>query len=166
MRDESRSFFLDLLAAAGPTGDERAAARVWRAYASDFAEVDTDRLGSSTATVGGESPHLIVMGHIDEIGLVVTHVDDEGFVWFAPVGGWDPEVLVGQRARILAKTGPVGGVVGKKSRHLQEGDERTKQTKIDQMWIDIGAPSAEEARKIVRTGDLGVLEQPALPLQG
>jgi endoglucanase len=108
----------------------------------------------------------MVMGHIDEIGLVITHVDDEGFAWFAPVGGWDPEVLVGQRARVLAKDGPVAGVVGKKSRHLQEGDERTTQTKIDQMWIDIGAASGEEARKVVHTGDLAVLEQPALPLQG
>jgi putative aminopeptidase FrvX len=166
MRDESRSFFLDLLAAAGPSGDERGSARVWRSYASGFAEVETDRLGSSTATVGGDSPHLMVMGHIDEIGLVITHVDDEGFAWFAPVGGWDPEVLVGQRARVLAKDGPVAGVVGKKSRHLQEGDERTTQTKIDQMWIDIGAASGEDARKIVSTGDLAVLEQPALPLQG
>jgi endoglucanase len=108
----------------------------------------------------------MVMGHIDEIGLVVTHVDDDGFAWFGPVGGWDPEVLVGQRVRVLAKDGPVAGVVGKKSRHLQEGDERTTQTKIDQMWIDIGAASGEEARKVVRTGDLAVLEQPALPLQG
>jgi len=108
----------------------------------------------------------MVMGHIDEIGLVVTHVDDEGFAWFGPVGGWDPEVLVGQRVRVLAKDGPVAGVVGKKSRHLQEGDERTTQTKIDQMWIDIGAASGDDARKVVRTGDLAVLEQPALPLQG
>jgi len=166
MRDESRSFFLDLLAAAGPSGDERGSARAWRSYASGFAEVEIDPLGSSTATVGGESPHLMVMGHIDEIGLVITHVDDEGFAWFAPVGGWDPEVLVGQRARVLTKDGPVAGVVGKKSRHLQEGDERTTQTKIDQMWIDIGAASGDEARKVVHTGDLAVLEQPALPLQG
>lgn len=166
MRDESRSFFLDLLAAAGPSGDERGSARVWRSYASGFAEVEIDPLGSSTATVGGESPHLMVMGHIDEIGLVITHVDDEGFAWFAPVGGWDPEVLVGQRARVLTKDGPVAGVVGKKSRHLQEGDERTTQTKIDQMWIDIGAASGEDARKVVHTGDLAVLEQPAVPLQG
>ena len=166
MRDESRSFFLDLLGAAGPSGDERAAARVWRGYTTGFAEVAADALGSSTASAGKGPPHLIVMGHIDEIGLVVTHVDDEGFAWFGPVGGWDPEVLVGQRVRLLAKDGPVAGVVGKKSRHLQEGDERTTQTKIDQMWIDIGAASGEEARKVVRTGDLAVLEQPALPLQG
>ena len=166
MRDQSRSFFLDLLAAAGPSGDERAAARVWRSYTSGFAEVAADALGSSTASAGEGPPHLIVMGHIDEIGLVVTHVDDDGFAWFGPVGGWDPEVLVGQRVRVLAKDGPVAGLVGKKSRHLQEGDERTTQTKIDQMWIDIGAASGEEARKIVRTGDLAVLEQPALPLQG
>jgi len=166
MRDESKTFFLDLLEAAGPSGDERGAARVWRGYTSVFADVTADALGSSTASAGEGAPHLMVMGHIDEIGLVVTHVDDEGFAWFGPVGGWDPEVLVGQRVRVLAKDGPVAGVVGKKSRHLQEGDERTTQTKIDQMWIDIGAASGDDARKVVRTGDLAVLEQPALPLQG
>ena len=166
MRDASLIFFRDLLEAAAPSGDERASARIWRSYASGFAEVAQDRLGSSTATVGGEAPHLIVMGHVDEIGLVITHVDDEGFAWFAPVGGWDPEVLVGQRARVLGPGGPVTGLIGKKSRHLQEGDERTTQTKIDQMWIDIGAADGDAARTLVRTGDLAVLEQPAVELQG
>ena len=119
------TFFRDLLAAAAPSGDERAAARVWRGYASDYADVGSDALGSSWATTGpADGPRPLVVGHVDEIGLVITHVDDDGYAWFAPVGGWDAEVLVGQRVRILAAEGPVTGVVGKKSRHLQEGDER------------------------------------------
>src|SRR6266542_1526993 len=132
MRPESHQFFRRLLEAAGPSGDERAAARVWREYAAGFAEVAVDALGSSHATVhpAGERT-LVVMGHIDEIALAITHVDDDGFLWFDGVGGWTPSVLVGQRIRILAKDGPVVGVIGKKAQHLLEEDEKRKAIKID-----------------------------------
>jgi putative aminopeptidase FrvX len=165
MRQESRDFFLSLLDAAGPSGDERAPARVWREYASGFASVETDPLGSSWATVnpGGERT-LAVMGHIDEIGLAVTHVDDDGYLWFDGVGGWTPAVLVGQRIRVLAKDGPVVGVIGKKATHLQDEEERKKPIKLDQLWIDIGASGGDDARSRVRSGDLAVIEQPVVEL--
>ena len=167
MRDESLTFFRDLLAAAAPSGDERAAARVWRGYAKAYADVGSDALGSSWATTGpADGPRLSVVGHVDEIGLVITHVDDEGYAWFAPVGGWDAEVLVGQRVRILASGGPVTGVVGKKARHLQEGEEREKASKISALWIDIGHADGESARKRIRTGDLAVVEQPIVDAGG
>src|SRR4051812_36548192 len=112
MRTESLQFLHALLSAAGPNGDEREAARAWRGYADAFADVGSDPLGSSWATVPGSGgPRLLVLGHIDEIALVVNHVDDDGFLWFGPVGGWDATVLVGQRVRILAAGGPVAGVV-------------------------------------------------------
>ena len=83
MRPESLQFFRDLLDAPGPSGDERAAARVWRAYAESFAAVRADALGSSFAEIQPEgSPSVAVFGHIDEIGFVVNHVDDEGYAWF------------------------------------------------------------------------------------
>ncbi|MGZ4430530.1 MAG: M42 family metallopeptidase [Gaiellales bacterium] len=165
MRDQSLGFFHSLLESAGPTGDERAAARTWRAYTSAFAQVTGDGLGSSFATVNPEgSPSLAVVGHIDEIGLVVTHIDDDGFLWFRGVGGWDPEVLVGQRVRVLSRSGPTAGVIGKKSRHLQEADDRDKQSRIDSLWIDIGATDGDSARQRARVGDLAVLEQPILQL--
>ena len=117
MRQDSRDFFLSLLDAAGPSGDERAPARIWRDYASGFASVETDALGSSHATVNSAGERtVVVMGHIDEIGLAITHVDDEGYLWFDGVGGWTPSVLVGQRIRILAKERP------DRRRHRQEGD--------------------------------------------
>ena len=167
MRPESLQFFRDLLDAPGPSGDERMPARVWRSYAESFAEVRADALGSSFAEAQSYgSPSVAVFGHIDEIGLVINHVDDEGFAWFSGVGGWDPEVLVGQRVRIMGRNGLVTGVVGKKARHLQDADERSKPSKIDQLWIDIGAHTADDARNRIRVGDMGVLAQPLLEIGG
>src|SRR3954447_21930711 len=83
MRQASRDFFLSLLDAAGPSGDERAPARIWRDYAAGFASVETDPLGSSQAIVNPEGARtVVVMGHIDGIGLAIIHVDDEGYLWF------------------------------------------------------------------------------------
>jgi endoglucanase len=165
MRSESEQFFHSLLEAAGPSGDERIAARVWREYASGFADVSHDRLGSSFAVANQEgSPSVAVFGHIDEIALVVNHIDDEGFLWFGNVGGWDPEVLVGQRVRILAKGGPLPGLIGKKARHQQDAADREKPSRIRDLWIDIGAGSATAAGELAAVGDLAVLEQPAITL--
>ncbi len=166
MRAESETFFRALLAAAGPSGDEREATRVWRDYAAGFAEVRGDALGSGFAAVNGTAERtLAVMGHIDEIGLVVTHVDDEGYLWFAGVGGWTPSVLVAQRIRILTKDGPVVGVVGQKAPHLAEPEDKEKQLRVDHLWIDIGAADGDEARSVVRPGDLAVIEQPIVDLR-
>jgi putative aminopeptidase FrvX len=165
MRAESETFFRDLLAAAGPSGDERAATRVWLDYAAGFAEVRSDALGSGFAAVNGAAERkLAVMGHIDEIGLVVTHIDDEGYLWFTGVGGWTPPVLVAQRIRILAKDGPIVGVVGQKAPHLREPEDKDKQLRVDDLWIDIGVNDGAEARAIVRPGDLAVVEQPIVDL--
>jgi putative aminopeptidase FrvX len=167
VRAESDTFFRELLEAAGPSGDEREAAQVWRGYASGFADVRGDALGSCYATVnaGGERS-VAVLGHIDEIGLVVTHIDDEGFLWFRGVGGWVPAVLVAQRIRVLAKDGPVVGVVGQKAPHLTEPEDKDKQLRVDQLWIDIGAADGDDARSRVRVGDLAVIEQPIVDLVG
>ena len=112
-----------MLAARGPSGYETAPAAVWRAAAAEFAEVSTDLVGTPLALVApkkgvkGKPRRLLVMGHIDEIGLIVTHIDDSGFLWFGEVGGWDPQVLVGQRVVIDTRGGPVSGVVGRNPAH-------------------------------------------------
>ena len=160
-------FFERLVDAAGPSGDERLPARVWREYTSGFASTHADPLGSSVAAVNDEgSPRIAVFGHIDEIGLLLNHIDDQGFVWFGNVGGWDPEVLVGQRVRILHNGSAVPGVIGKKSRHHQDQEDRERPSKIRDLWIDIGAGNADEARSVVGVGDLAVLEQPLVRLAG
>src|SRR4249920_2910382 len=113
---ETPSLLDALLRAPGPSGYEGPAAAVWREAAS-FAELSSDGLGSSIARIGDAAPLLAVVGHIDEIGLLITHVDEKGFLWFAPIGGWDPQILVGQRVEIRTKDGIVPGVVGRKPIH-------------------------------------------------
>jgi endoglucanase len=104
----------------------------------------------------------MVMGHIDEIGLIVTHIDDDGYLWFRGVGGWDAQILVGQRVVIDSRDGPVTGVVGKKPIHLLRDEERKKVPELRDLHIDIGARSGEEARASVRIGDVAVIDaQPA-----
>jgi putative aminopeptidase FrvX len=154
-----------LLSTPGPSGNEGAAAKVWREEAGKFAEVRGDRMGNSFATIGaGGSPRVMLAGHLDEIGVMITHVDDQGLLRFTGVGGWDPQVLVGQRVRIQTKDGEVFGVVGKKAIHLMEAEERKKVSQIKNLWIDIGAKDGDEAKKMVRVGDVGVLDQDLLEL--
>jgi endoglucanase len=162
----------DLLAARGPSGYETAPAAVWREAAAGFAEVSTDQLGTPLALVaprkGTRKPvrRLLVMGHIDEIGLIVTHIDDEGYLWFGEVGGWDPQILVGQRLVLDTRQGPVRGVIGKKPIHLLGPDERKKVTEVKDLHIDIGAKDGDEARATVRIGDVGVIDSEPLQLLG
>src|ERR671921_2553091 len=119
---------LKLLSAPGPSGYEQAAAAVFREAAAAFAEVTQDSVGSTVARVKGTAggPLLAVIGHIDEIGLIVNHIDDEGFLWFSGVGGWDPMILVGQRVEVATRNGVVPGVVGKKPIHLLRDPEERK----------------------------------------
>ena len=107
----------DLVTAAGPSGYEQAPARVWRAAADALASADGDVLGSQVARVPGTAggPLLAIFGHIDEIGMIVTHVSDQGFLHFTGVGGWDPQILVGQRVEVHTRTGPVPGVIGQEA---------------------------------------------------
>jgi putative aminopeptidase FrvX len=159
---------LDLLSARGPSGYEDAPAKAWRDSAESFAEVSTDVVGTPLALVapkhGFESSarRLLVMGHIDEIGLIVTHIDDSGFLWFRGVGGWDAQILVGQRLVIDTREGPIIGVVGKKPIHLLRDEEAKKVADIREMHIDIGARDGDDARGRVRIGDVAVVDaQPA-----
>ncbi len=164
MNERSIAFLKRLLSAPGPSGDEAAPARVWREEATTFAdEVRADVRGNSYAVLNGAegAPRVLLAGHIDEIGLMVTHVDEEGYLWFAPIGGWDPQVLVGQRVRLLGKQGDVIGVIGKKAIHLMKPDERDKASKIEDLWIDIGAKNRDEALAHVRVGTAGVIDAPA-----
>jgi endoglucanase len=96
-------------------------------------------------------------GHIDEIGLMVVHIDDEGYVHFDPIGGWDEQVFVGQRVVLLGRNGPVPGVIGKKAVHLMEKEEREKVSRAQDLWIDVGATSRADAESRLRVGDAGVL---------
>lgn len=163
MTTPSREFLRRLLDAPGPSGFEQGPARLWRAEAEPFAEVRIDAGGNSFATVGPRSasrarpPRLMFAGHIDEIGVMVTHVDEDGFLYFDPIGGWDNQVFVGQRVVLLGKAGPVPGVIGKQVIHMMKPEDRDKVSKVTDLWLDIGAASRAEALELVRVGDAGVL---------
>src|SRR4051794_17350744 len=149
-----------LLTAPAPSGREGTAARVWREAASAFTtDVKGDVIGSSVAIVDGtgRAPLLAVVGHIDEIGLIVNHIDDDGMLWFGPVGGWDPQILVGQRVELQTDGGPIPGVVGKKPIHLLRDEERKKVAEMRELHIDIGAKDGDDARAKTRIGDVAVI---------
>jgi len=165
MNASSRTFLERLLATTSPSGFETEAARVWRAEAESFAdEVTVDSMGNSFARLSGNGPRVMIEGHIDEIGVMITHIDDEGFCWFRPIGGWDDQVLVGQRIRILGANGPVVGVIGKKPRHQLSPEDMDKVSKIPSLWIDIGAKDGDDARTRVNIGDAGAIDQPMIHL--
>jgi endoglucanase len=155
-----------LLDAPGPSGYERAAARAWRAEAEGFADrVWGDVHGNSFAELEPDArPRVMLAGHIDEIGLMVHHIDDDGYLYMQGVGGWDPQVLVGQRVQILTADGPITGVIGWKAIHLIDRDDREKAVKLKDLWIDIGAEDGEEARQRVAIGDVAVIRSDALEL--
>jgi endoglucanase len=166
MPPRTYDFLTRLLDAPGPSGFEAAPARLWRDQAAAFAEdVRTDVHGNSYATVNaGGSPRIMFAGHLDEIGLMVVHVDEGGFLSFAGIGGWDSQVFVGQRVTLLGHAGPVDGVVGKKAVHLMEKEDREKVSKVEDLWVDIGARNRKEALTRVRVGDPGVLTSKVLRL--
>jgi endoglucanase len=155
---------LDLLAARGPSGYESAPAQVWREAAAGFAHVSSDVVGTPLALVEPkhgyehDAHRLLVMGHIDEIGLIVTHIDDDGYLWFRGVGGWDAQILVGQRVVLDTRGGTITGVVGKKPIHLLREEERKKVADIRDLHIDIGARDGAQARELVRIGDVAVID--------
>jgi endoglucanase len=152
---------IKLLSAPGPSGHESAPARVWREYCSTFTQdVGSDSVGSSYARVAGTAggPTLAVVGHIDEIGLHISHIDDDGYLRFGQVGGWDAGVLIGQRVRLRTRDGDLAGVIGRKPIHLLKDEDRKKVPELKELHIDIGAKDADEAGELVRIGDVAVID--------
>jgi len=151
----------ELLLASAPPGEEEPAARVWREAAGAFAEVSSDTLGSSFARVRADegAPTLALVGHIDEIGIAITHVSDQGYLSFTPVGGVSPEALLGQRVRF----GDVRGVVGRR-RVERRGTGEPPQLELSDLHVDIGARSREEVEALLSIGDSGVWDGEPLEL--
>ena len=156
----SLAFLKRLLDTPAPSGFESPAAKVWREEAASFADkVTTDVAGNSMAEVNpGGSPTIMLDGHIDEIGLIVQYIDDDGFIYPSPIGGWDPQVLVGQRIRFIGRNGDVLGVIGKKPIHLMKSADRDVASKLTDLWVDIGATTRAEAEGRINVGDPGVID--------
>ncbi len=155
MESASLDFLKTLLATPSPSGYERPIQDVVRKYASDFAdEVRTDLHGNVIA-IKNPAANLRVMfsGHCDQIGMLVTHIHDSGFIYGQTIGGWDPQQLIGQRMVIWAEGGPFPAVISRKPFHLLTDEERKQVVKLDDLWLDIGAKSKAEAAELVRIGD-------------
>ncbi len=162
MEQRAFDFLRRLLDAPGPSGFEERPSRVWRDEAGKFAdEVDRDVLGNSWARLSNPgAPVMLIEGHIDEIGLMVTRIDDNGYLLFDAIGGWDTQVIIGQRMIVLGRNGDVTGVVGRKAPHGMSASDRNKVPELRDLWIDIGAASKSDAENRVEVGDAIVIDAP------
>jgi endoglucanase len=151
-------FLKDLLIAKSPTGHEFAAQAVIDEYVEKSADTYTkDSIGNRIATLKGNGgPTLMFAGHIDEIGLIVSHVDDKGYLYFEFLGGHDQIIPSGRRLHILTRNGPVLGITGKRAVHLLSPEDRKRVPERHDMWIDIGVNNRADALTIVRIGDPAV----------
>ncbi|MDF7798260.1 M42 family metallopeptidase [Pontiellaceae bacterium B1224] len=159
MTDPSKKFLADLINNMSPSGYEAPVAKVWKAEAEKFAsKVWTDTHGNSHAIVNpGGSPVVMLAGHYDEISFIISHIDDDGFLWFQPMGGWDPQIAQGQRVQILTKKGVLRGVIGKMAIHMQSPEQRKQLVELKDLFIDIGAKDKADAETMVEIGDPAVI---------
>jgi endoglucanase len=146
-----------LLRASGPSGHEEEAARVWRDAAGAFAEVSSDTLGTSYARVPAAdgAPTLALVGHIDEIGITITNIEESGLLSFTTIGGISPEALHGQRFALLTRDGRVPAAVVKKRIYADQARDRGR-LQLSELHVDVGAKDREDAHRLVRVGDAGV----------
>lgn len=160
MRKESKEFFKSLVESPSPSGYEQPAARALREYLEPFADqLETNVMGSvhavlrgSDAERAGRRVSVMLAGHIDEIGLMVSYIMPEGYLAFRSIGGVDEAILPGMRVDVHTAGGVMRGVLGRLPIHLLEEDERKSVTKMHKLFIDLGLP-AEEVKERVRIGD-------------
>jgi endoglucanase len=156
-----------LLSAPGPSGHEEEPARIWREAASQFAEVSSDTMGSSFARVraGEGAPTLVLMGHIDEIGIAITNIEESGLLSFTVVGGISPEMLLGQRFDLITRNGVIPAAIGRKRLAPDKTRDRPR-LELSDLHVEIGAKDREQAESLVRVGDAGVWVGPPRELPG
>jgi len=176
MDSAPRQFLADLVSAPGPVGHESAVVRAWLAYLKPFAdETFTDSYGNGFAVLNPKGdPCIMLAGHADELGLMVTHIDDEGFLWVGGLGGYDAKVLPAMRVRVFGSARPgsaaLPGVIGAMPPHMQrteQGDPELKRYRFgENVYIDIGAKNKAAAQEHVRVGDPVILDYGFAPLRG
>jgi endoglucanase len=155
MDSEALAFFEHILETPSPSGYESRLQQLVRVRAAEFADdVTTDVHGNVIAVKNAGAPlRVMLAGHCDQIGLVVQYIDSDGFLYVLSLGGWDPQMLIGQRMVVLTDDGPVTGVIARKPIHLLTDEEKKQVPKLKDLWLDIGAADKEEAEKLVRVGD-------------
>ncbi len=160
MDRSAKKFFKDILETPSPSGYEQPVQEIVRRYVADFADrVRTDLHGNVIACCNPDATlRVMFAGHADQIGLIVSHINENGYIYTNTIGGWDPQQLVGQRMTIHTADGPVPAVIARKPIHLLDQDERKQVVKQKDLWLDIGAKDHDEAAKAVAIGDAVTLE--------
>jgi endoglucanase len=152
--DQTEKLLMELSEAHGVPGHEIEVRNLVRRYLEGIGHIDQDRIGSLICRHGENGPRVMIAGHMDEIGFMVNHITEEGFLKFLPLGGWWDQVLLGQRVVVKTRMGDIFGVIGAKPPHMLSQEERKKLVEIKEMYIDIGATSRKEAEDSgVRVGD-------------
>jgi tetrahedral aminopeptidase len=156
----AKKFFQEILETPSPSGYEQPVQELVRKYVGNFAdEVRTDLHGNVIACCNPDAPlRVMYAGHADQIGLIVSHINENGYIYTNTIGGWDPQQLIGQRMTIHTSDGPVPAVIARKPIHLLDQEERKQVVKQKDLWLDIGAKDRDEAAKIVQIGDPATLE--------
>lgn len=160
-------FFKKILETPSPSGFERPVQELVRQYVADAADqISTDLHGNVIAVKNpGGKLRVMLAGHCDQIGMLVQHIDAEGFIYAQPIGGWDPQVLIGQKMTVWTASGGVPAVIARKPIHLLADDERNKVPKLKDLWLDIGAKDKADAAASVNIGDPVTLELGYRPLR-
>ncbi len=167
--EESRLAYLQrMIAAPSPSGFEQRVQQVIREEVQHYTdELRTDVHGNVIAALNpGGNPRVMLTAHCDELGFLIRYIDENGFIYFAPIGGYDPSTLPGERVQIHTSNGVILGVIGRKPVHLLQGDERGKAPKISDLWIDIGAASRAEALELAPIGSIATRAAQLEPLRG
>ena len=158
MDQSAKTFFWDALQTPSPSGFEEPIQALIRKYVEPHAEEAVTDVHGNLIVSAGKGPRLMYAGHCDQIGLLVSHIDDLGYVYVQTIGGWDPQQLVGQAVTIWAADGPVPAVISRKPIHLLSTKERSQVVQLEQMWLDIGATDHSQASKKVSVGDPATLD--------
>jgi endoglucanase len=161
MQEHSHAFLKSLLETPSPSGFERPIQDVVRAWAQHYAdEVRTDSHGNVLAVrhpVGerpaGAAQRIMLAGHCDQIALMVQHIDENGYLYVQPIGGWDMQLLLGQYLTVWTREGPLAAVISRRATHLLTSEERVKVPQFTDVWVDIGAKDRKEAESLVTHGD-------------
>ena len=155
MNSDSLEFLRTLLETPSPSGFEQRIQEVVRQYVAPFADsVSTDVHGNVIVARNPDAKlRVMLAGHCDQIGFLAQYIDEQGFVYVQPIGGWDPIVLIGQKLTVWTTSGPVFGAIARKPIHLLSDEERKQTPKLKDLWLDIGCRNKEEAAGLVKVGD-------------
>lgn len=155
MTNEQKKFLVDLVNTPAPSGHEEPVQKIWEKEVKQFcSNLSRDIHGNISAVLNpGKEKTIMIVGHSDEIGLIINYINNEGFIYVRPIGGVDPTILASHRARILTKKGPVSAAIGRTSLHLLTNTQRDKKLELHDLWLDIGAKNRKDAEKYVSVGD-------------